>query len=147
MIKVQRCPFCGHDKMEVIKDDYGNGKYVLCPISEDGCGAQGPIGGSDVAAVILWNSFRTLNSFSGKDINILDLSARAENCLRLHGIRTIHQLTLMSSTELLELKNLGKESLREIKEKLIILGLSLRTPTASPTAATPPPADSVSPPP
>lgn len=81
MIKVQRCPFCGHDKMEVIKDDYGNGKYVLCPISEDGCGAQGPIGGSDVAAVILWNSFLTLNSFSGKEINIMDLRQLAAKAL------------------------------------------------------------------
>ncbi|MBM3990647.1 MAG: DNA-directed RNA polymerase subunit alpha [Planctomycetes bacterium] len=55
----------------------------------------------------------------------LELSVRAKNCLDGANITTIGQLVSMSETDVMNLKNLGKTSLTEIKSKLVERGLSL----------------------
>ncbi|WP_187647489.1 DNA-directed RNA polymerase subunit alpha [Nitrosophilus labii] len=51
-------------------------------------------------------------------IDTLNLSARSHNCLERAGIEYIGELVLMSEDELKNIKNLGKKSLEEIKEKI-----------------------------
>ncbi len=52
----------------------------------------------------------------------LGLSARSFNSLERAGLKFIGELALMSENELKEIKNLGKKSLEEIKEKLEEVG-------------------------
>ena len=59
-------------------------------------------------------------------LDILDLSARAEHCLQRAGITTIRELCAMSEEELSRLRNMGKKSVEEVKEKLSKLGYELR---------------------
>ena len=55
-------------------------------------------------------------------IDTLNLSARSHNCLERAGIEYVGELVLMDDNELKNIKNLGKKSLEEIKEKLEELG-------------------------
>jgi DNA-directed RNA polymerase subunit alpha len=55
-------------------------------------------------------------------IEELDLSVRAFNCLKANDITTIGQLLSKSEEELLSLRNFGRKSLDEIKEKLVEKG-------------------------
>jgi DNA-directed RNA polymerase subunit alpha len=55
----------------------------------------------------------------------LDLSVRAANCMEIEGIGTIGELAGLTEEHLLELRNFGKTSLKEIKKKLSERGLSL----------------------
>ncbi len=48
-------------------------------------------------------------------IEILPLSTRSVNALRAHGKRTLRDLSLCTPQEILQMKNLGAESLREIQ--------------------------------
>ncbi len=57
-------------------------------------------------------------------ISILELSVRARNCLDAENIRTIGQLIEMTEPDLLELRNFGQTSLREVKRKLAEHGLA-----------------------
>lgn len=59
-------------------------------------------------------------------IDILELSARAEHCLQRAGVTTIGELCAMSEEELSRLRNMGKKSVEEVKEKLSKLGYELR---------------------
>mgnify|MGYP002737824238 CR=1 FL=1 len=56
----------------------------------------------------------------------LDLSVRSYNCLKRAGINTVEELTEKTEEDMMKVRNLGKKSLAEIKEKLGELGLSLR---------------------
>lgn len=56
-------------------------------------------------------------------ISDLDLSVRASNCLESENVRTIGDLVRLNENELLNLKNFGKTSLREVKQKLLNTGL------------------------
>lgn len=58
-------------------------------------------------------------------IQELDMSVRASNCLESANIESIGQLVRMTEADLLNIRSLGKTSLREIKRKLADLGLSL----------------------
>jgi DNA-directed RNA polymerase subunit alpha len=62
-----------------------------------------------------------------KKIDTLNLSARSHNCLERAGICCIGELVLMSEEELKNIKNLGKKSFDEIKEKLEELGFTQET--------------------
>jgi DNA-directed RNA polymerase subunit alpha len=55
----------------------------------------------------------------------LELSVRARNCLDGANVTTIGELITLSENEVINLKNLGKTSLTEIKTKLAEMGLSL----------------------
>lgn len=56
----------------------------------------------------------------------LDLSVRSYNCLKRAGINTVEELTRKTEEDMMKVRNLGKKSLQEVKEKLAELGLSLR---------------------
>lgn len=58
----------------------------------------------------------------------LDLSVRASNCLESARIETVAQLVLQTEAELLKLRSFGKTSLREVKRKLMDIGLDLGIP-------------------
>ncbi|MCP3916915.1 MAG: DNA-directed RNA polymerase subunit alpha [bacterium] len=55
----------------------------------------------------------------------LELSVRARNCLDGADLRTLHDLVSLTEAEVMNLKNLGKTSLTEIKAKLAERGLAL----------------------
>jgi DNA-directed RNA polymerase subunit alpha len=55
-------------------------------------------------------------------IEELDLSVRAFNCLKANDITTVGQLMTKKEEELLGLRNFGRKSLDEIKEKLVEKG-------------------------
>jgi DNA-directed RNA polymerase subunit alpha len=55
----------------------------------------------------------------------LELSVRATNCLESEGITSVRDLVIRSEDELLEVRNFGETTLREVKSKLTERGLSL----------------------
>ncbi|MDR1781910.1 MAG: DNA-directed RNA polymerase subunit alpha [Bacilli bacterium] len=59
-------------------------------------------------------------------IEDLDLSVRSYNCLKRANIQTVDELIGRSEADMNKIRNLGKKSLKEIKEKIIELGLSYR---------------------
>jgi len=63
----------------------------------------------------------------------LKFSVRASNCLESENIRTVRDLVQRSEDQLLEVRNFGETTLKEIKEKLSELGLRLgmRVPAAT----------------
>jgi DNA-directed RNA polymerase subunit alpha len=62
------------------------------------------------------------------DISIkeLEFSVRSLNCLQQENIRTLGELATKRASDLLAIKNFGKKSLYEIREKLAQYGLSLK---------------------
>ena len=56
----------------------------------------------------------------------LDLSVRSYNCLKRAGINTVEELTNKTEPEMMKVRNLGKKSLTEIKQKLNELDLTLK---------------------
>ncbi len=60
-----------------------------------------------------------------KPISELDLSVRASNCLEVEGLTTLKDLVSKAEAQMLEIRNLGKTSLKEIKKKLADEGLGL----------------------
>lgn len=59
-------------------------------------------------------------------IEDLDLSVRSYNCLKRAGIATVDELTQKSEDEMMKVRNLGKKSLKEVKDKLGDLGLGFK---------------------
>ncbi len=59
-------------------------------------------------------------------IEELDLSVRSYNCLKRAGINTVHELTQKTEEDMMKVRNLGRKSLDEVKNKLAELNLSLR---------------------
>lgn len=66
-----------------------------------------------------------LNDNLFRNVDELELSVRASNCLKTANIRTIADLVQKTESELLKTKNFGKKSLNEIKTILGEMGLSL----------------------
>lgn len=66
------------------------------------------------------------NKFQNMLIEELDLSVRSNNCLKRAGITTVMELTQRSEDEMMKVRNLGKKSLKEVKEKLAEIGLHFR---------------------
>jgi DNA-directed RNA polymerase subunit alpha len=60
-----------------------------------------------------------------RSVDELELSVRSANCLQNANIRTIGDLVQKSEAEMLKTKNFGRKSLKEIKEILAEMGLSL----------------------
>ena len=58
-------------------------------------------------------------------IGELDLSVRASNCLESARIDLVAQLVQQTEPELLKLRSFGRTSLREVKRKLLDIGLDL----------------------
>ncbi len=59
-------------------------------------------------------------------IEELELSVRSFNCLKRASINTVEELTRKTEDDMMKVRNLGKKSLDEVKNKLEELGLSLR---------------------
>jgi DNA-directed RNA polymerase subunit alpha len=55
----------------------------------------------------------------------LELSVRATNCLESEGITTVKDLVIRTDEELLEVRNFGETTLKEVKGKLQERGMSL----------------------
>ena len=55
----------------------------------------------------------------------LELSVRATNCLESEGITTVRDLVIRTDEELLEVRNFGETTLKEVKAKLQERGLHL----------------------
>lgn len=60
-----------------------------------------------------------------QEIEVLDLSVRAMNCLNGADIKLIGELCTKTESKMLKCRNFGRKSLGEIKEKMEKLGLSL----------------------
>ena len=58
-------------------------------------------------------------------IEELDLSVRSFNCLKRANINTVEDLTNKTEEEMINVRNLGRKSLEEVKHKLAMMGLSL----------------------
>ena len=67
----------------------------------------------------------TNNSILETSVVDLDLSVRSLNCLMRAGIKDVKDLIAKSEEEMMKVRNLGRKSLKEVKEKLEELGLSL----------------------
>ncbi len=55
-------------------------------------------------------------------IEDLDLTVRSYNCLKRAGITTVDEITQRTEDEMMRIRNLGKKSFKEIKEKLASIG-------------------------
>ena len=68
----------------------------------------------------------TTNKVLDMTIEELDLSVRSYNCLKRAGIQTVQDLAAKSEDDMIKVRNLGKKSLKEVKEKLVELGLGFK---------------------
>lgn len=59
-------------------------------------------------------------------IEELDFSVRTYNCLKKANVLTIRELVQLSEGDLMNIRNFGKKSLNEVKDKLESLGLALK---------------------
>ena len=84
--------------------------------------ADGETAASDVSIAGLDPKLREILN---QPIEMIELSSRASNCLKVARIRTIGELVSKRDEELLAVKNFGKKSLDEIKDRLKDMGLSL----------------------
>lgn len=77
--------------------------------------------------VMLEGTTETPNKGQQMMIEDLDLSVRSYNCLKRAGIQTVDELTQKTEDEMMRVRNLGKKSLKEVKDKLIELGLGFKS--------------------
>lgn len=56
----------------------------------------------------------------------LDLSVRSYNCIKRAGLNNVEELTRKTEEDMMKVRNLGRKSLEEVKQKLSNLGLSFR---------------------
>ncbi|MGP1413857.1 MAG: DNA-directed RNA polymerase subunit alpha [Bacillales bacterium] len=66
------------------------------------------------------------DTFENLPIEDLDLSVRSSNCLKRTGITNVAELIEKTEAEMMKVRNLGKKSLKEVKEKLSSMGLSFK---------------------
>ncbi len=77
------------------------------------------------AAVEAPKTEEKLNENLFRSVDELELSVRSANCLQQANIKSIGDLVQKSEAEMLKTKNFGRKSLKEIKEILAEMGLSL----------------------
>jgi len=65
-------------------------------------------------------------TFENLTIEDLDLSVRSYNCLKRAGIANVRELTQKTESEMMKVRNLGKKSLKEVKDKIISRGLKFK---------------------
>jgi len=64
-------------------------------------------------------------------IEDLDFSVRTANCLRREGISTVGELVERTESDLMAIRNFGRKSLQEVKEKLAGMDLALTSDSES----------------
>ncbi len=74
-------------------------------------------------------------------IEELDFSVRTYNCLKKANILTMGELVQLTEADLMNIRNFGKKSLNEVKEKLESMGLSLRPSSERGELRIPPPSE------
>ncbi len=62
-------------------------------------------------------------SILDRDIESLELSIRSLNCLKNANIKTIRDLVTRTEKQMVEIRNFGEKSLKEVREKLEAMGL------------------------
>lgn len=82
---------------------------------------------NEMDSVIKENNHETQNKGLVMMIEDLDLSVRSYNCLKRAGIQTVEELTMRTEDEMMRVRNLGKKSLKEVKDKLMDLGLNFKS--------------------
>lgn len=88
---------------------------LFIDLSEDGC----------VTEVLVEKDDKGKEKILEMTIEELDLSVRSFNCLKRAGINTVDDLINKSEEEMMKVRNLGKKSFDEVKEKLQSLGFDL----------------------
>ncbi len=68
---------------------------------------------------------REMIDLLSRSIDMLELSVRSKNCLDSENVQTLRDVVQMAEPELLKVRNFGKTSLKEVKNKLAALGLTL----------------------
>jgi DNA-directed RNA polymerase subunit alpha len=96
----------------------------------------------EAPAIELPKSEEKLNENLFRSVDELELSVRSANCLQNANIKTIGDLVQKTEADMLKTKNFGRKSLKEIKEILAEMGLSLgmkleNWPPKAPTAQAP----------
>jgi len=66
------------------------------------------------------------NENEDEPIENLELSVRSYNCLKRAQIHTIGELILKTEEDMMKVRNLGKKSLKEVKDKLLERGLNFK---------------------
>ncbi|MBO8414313.1 MAG: DNA-directed RNA polymerase subunit alpha [Firmicutes bacterium] len=82
----------------------------------------------EVESTAVFNSGHEISRDKAADTPIeeLELSVRSYNCLKRASISTINELCNRTEEELVKVRNLGKKSLKEVKEKLEAHGYHFR---------------------
>jgi DNA-directed RNA polymerase subunit alpha len=88
-------------------------------------GAEMPIDNVEIGGAPASNIDQELERKLNMSLAELDLSVRATNCLESEGITTVRDLVMRSDEELLEVRNFGETTLKEVKIKLQERGLVL----------------------
>ena len=61
-----------------------------------------------------------------KPLDELELSVKTYNCLSRAGVNTIDDLTRMTASDMMRVRNLGRRSLEEVISKMELMGYKLR---------------------
>ena len=77
--------------------------------------------------VLAESKVETVNKFQNMTIDDLELSARSQNCLKRAGIQNVEELMQKTEEDMMKVRNLGKKSLKEVKEVLASYGLSFKS--------------------
>ena len=64
------------------------------------------------------NDMKDEEAGGSTDIDELELSIRAYNCLKRAGINTVEELQMLNDYDLMHVRNLGRKCLEEVKQKL-----------------------------
>jgi DNA-directed RNA polymerase subunit alpha len=90
-------------------------------------GADAPVAGDPSASDLHQHNREDdkMRELLDRPLADLELSVRARNCLDGAELDTVGDLVSLSEADVMKLKNLGKTSLTEIKNKLSELGLNL----------------------
>ena len=80
---------------------------------------------ASIAEILVEKDERGKEKILEMTIEDLDLSVRSFNCLKRAGINTVDDLINKSEEEMMKVRNLGKKSFEEVKEKLKSLGFVL----------------------
>lgn len=72
-----------------------------------------------------------LDSILATKVEDMDLTVRSFNCLMRADIKTVGDLVNKTEDEIMKVRNLGRKSLDEVKDKLQSMGLSLKESVAS----------------
>ena len=67
-----------------------------------------------------------VDKYQEMSIEELDLSVHSYNCLKRANIITVQELTQKTEDDMMKVRNLGKKSLKEVRDKLKALGLSFK---------------------